>query len=110
MLIPLRVFIDSLWTVESREKSKIFEIIHLSYIFRAFDHNGDGCISKDELRDAMTRYGHTFSLEEADEMFQEADVNGDGNIDFDEFLGMMMQSHHTVNYATQSSDCGFSQK
>ena len=58
----------------------------------------------------MTRYGHTFSLEEADEMFQEADVNGDGNIDFDEFLGMMMQSHHTVNYATQSSDCGFSQK
>ena len=39
---------------------------------RAFDHNADGIISKEELRDAMTRYGHTFSVEECDEMFQEA--------------------------------------
>eukprot|EP00095_Tigriopus_kingsejongensis_P010587 maker-scaffold449_size167299-snap-gene-0.14 protein:Tk10587 transcript:maker-scaffold449_size167299-snap-gene-0.14-mRNA-1 annotation:"hypothetical protein CRE_05913" len=77
--------------------------------FRAFDHNNDGSISKDELKDAMTRYGHTFSLEEAEEMFAEADLNEDGKIDFNEFLGIMMQSHHSVNYATNSTDCGFSQ-
>ena len=39
---------------------------------RAFDHNADGIISKEELREAMTRYGHTFTVEECDEMFQEA--------------------------------------
>ena len=38
--------------------------------FRAFDHNGDGSISRDELRDAMRRFGHTLSKEECDEMFQ----------------------------------------
>ncbi|TRY79247.1 hypothetical protein TCAL_10271 [Tigriopus californicus] len=78
--------------------------------FRAFDHNNDGSISKNELRDAMTRYGHTFSLEEAEEMFAEADLNADGKIDFDEFLTIMMQSHHSVNYATNTNDCGFSRR
>ena len=39
-------------------------------VFRAFDHNGDGNISRDELRDAMIRFGHTFSAAECDEMFE----------------------------------------
>ena len=45
----------------------MYEIL---YDFRAFDHNGDGSISRDELRDAMRRFGHTLSKEECDEMFQ----------------------------------------
>lgn len=84
--------------------------VSISPRFRAFDHNNDGSISKNELRDAMTRYGHTFSLEEAEEMFAEADLNDDGKIDFEEFLTIMMQSHHSVNYATNTNDCGFSRK
>ena len=59
--------------------------------FSAFDHNNDGSISKDELREAMTRYGQMFSAAECDEMFREADANGDGSIDFEEFLKMMME-------------------
>ena len=58
---------------------------------RAFDRDNDGSISKDELREAMTRYGQTFSAAECDEMFRDADANGDGSIDFEEFLGMMME-------------------
>ena len=61
------------------------------HIFSAFDHNNDGSISKEELREAMTRYGQMFSAAECDEMFREADANGDGSIDFDEFLKMMME-------------------
>lgn len=67
--------------------------------FRAFDHNGDGNISRDELKEAMTRYGQTFSQEECDEMFQEADLNSDGKIDWDEFLQMMLPGHNEINYA-----------
>lgn len=64
--------------------------------FRAFDHNGDGNISKDELKDAMLRFGQNFSSEECDEMFEEADLNGDGTIDWEEFLEMMLPGHaHT---------------
>ena len=61
------------------------------YFFSAFDHNNDGSISKEELREAMTRYGQMFSAAECEEMFREADANGDGSIDFEEFLKMMME-------------------
>ncbi len=37
---------------------------------RAFDHNGDGSISQGELREAMTRFGQTFTSEECEEMFR----------------------------------------
>jgi len=61
--------------------------------FRAFDHNGDGSISREELRDAMRSFGHTLSAEECDEMFREADLNRDGIIDWNEFLEMMLPGH-----------------
>lgn len=66
--------------------------------FRAFDHNGDGSISKEELKDAMIRFGHVFSAEECDEMFQEADLNADGKIDWEEFLEMMLPGHAHTNF------------
>jgi len=57
--------------------------------FRAFDHNGDGTISKDELKEAMQRFGHSFTEDECDEMFVQADLNSDGLIDWGEFVAMM---------------------
>ena len=53
--------------------------------------------AKEELREAMTRYGQTFSAAECDEMFRDADANGDGSIDFDEFLGMMMEDQVSLS-------------
>ena len=47
-----------------------YSLCYLFFIvFRAFDHNGDGSISRDELLDAMRRFGHSFSEAECDEMF-----------------------------------------
>ena len=44
--------------------------MHLIFFPRAFDNNGDGYISKAEIKDAILRFGQTFSAEEADEMFK----------------------------------------
>lgn len=61
--------------------------------FRVFDQNGDGNISKKELKNAMISFGQIFSAAEADEMFTEADLNQDGQIDWAEFLQMMLPGH-----------------
>jgi Ca2+-binding EF-hand superfamily protein len=62
--------------------------------FRAFDHNGDGTISKEELKEAMQRFGHSFTEDECDEMFLQADTNGDGAIDWEEFVEMMVPGYY----------------
>jgi calmodulin len=53
--------------------------------FRVFDRDGDGGISRDELRETLLRLGENPNDNELDEMFQEADTNGDGKIDYEEF-------------------------
>lgn len=61
--------------------------------FRVFDQDGDGNISRRELKNAMISFGQIFSAEEAEEMFNEADLNQDGQIDWAEFLQMMLPGH-----------------
>jgi len=60
--------------------------------FRVFDHNNDGSISKEELREAMVNFGERVTEEEFAVMFAEADKNKNGRIDFDEFVDMMLPS------------------
>lgn len=60
--------------------------------FRVFDHNNDGSISKDELREAMVNFGTSCTEDDFVVMFAEADQNNDGYIDFDEFVMMMLPS------------------
>lgn len=60
--------------------------------FRVFDHNNDGSISKEELREAMVNFGTRCTEDDFTTMFAEADKNDDGYIDFDEFVLMMLPS------------------
>merc|ERR1712212_796593 len=58
--------------------------------FKVFDHNNDGSISREELREAMVNLGTRCTDEEFAAMFADADKNDDGKIDFDEFSAMMV--------------------
>jgi len=55
--------------------------------FRAFDKNGDGVISLEELKEVI-RDGDVKALA-SNELMAEVDKSGDGKIDFEEFLVMM---------------------
>ena len=54
--------------------------------FKKFDKDGNGFVSKHELRQAMTNIGHKFTVEEVDKMFKSADTNSDGRVNIEEFI------------------------
>lgn len=69
---------------------------HLYKAFQYFDKDGNGFISREELRQAMTQYGMG---DEAtiDEVLDDVDTNKDGNINYDEFVAMMRRGTPDTN-------------
>ena len=62
----------------------------LEVLFKLFDLNGDGQISKDELKTVMGSVsGEAVNAEEIDQMFSEADTDESGWIDYAEFCNIM---------------------
>ena len=57
--------------------------------FKAFDADGDGSTSKDELKKILAKFGQTLTEAELDAVMAEVDTDGDGSIDFDEFKRAM---------------------
>lgn len=52
-------------------------------VFKELDCDGDGEISKSELRDGFANMGQHLSDKELDLIFRQADNNKDGKINFD---------------------------
>ncbi|KAF2018709.1 calcium dependent mitochondrial carrier protein-like protein [Aaosphaeria arxii CBS 175.79] len=59
-------------------------------LFQSIDHNHDGKISKEELRNAFSRSGLAVPNSKLDNFFQEVDVNQDGVISFDEWRDFLL--------------------
>ena len=66
--------------------------------FKVFDKDGNGTISKDELKQLMSNLGQNLSNEELDAMMGEVDTDGNGQIDFDEFKQMMVSFILSASY------------
>jgi len=58
-------------------------------VFQFFDRDGNGTISRAELRHIMTCMGERLSDQDINDMIEAADVNGDGEIDYKEFSALL---------------------
>lgn len=59
----------------------------LAKVFKALDKNGDGKLSKEEVRDGyLAHYGKLISDDEVDKMFSAVDTDNSGYIDYTEFV------------------------
>lgn len=76
-------------TMMSQSIGEHDEEAELLETFRVFDQNGDGKISRDELKHAMANLGQMPTEHELTEMIKSADLNKDGYIDFEEFRQLM---------------------
>ncbi|CAL0304197.1 unnamed protein product [Lupinus luteus] len=57
----------------------------LKRVFQMFDRDGDGRISKKELKDSLEKLGMMIPDKELTQMIEKIDVNGDGWVDMEEF-------------------------
>jgi len=57
--------------------------------FRVFDIDGNGYISRSELKNVMMNLGEKMTEDECFSLVEEADIDGDGQINYEEFCVMM---------------------
>ena len=91
------------WTIDLCEflnlmsKHKNKELMHRALIyrstitkaFRKLDKDGDGYLTKEELKKAMRKADIKITDATFDAMFNDSDVNKDGKIDYGEFVMVM---------------------
>ena len=70
-------------------KSKLLSKNNLKQAFQAFDKDGGGTISIDELKVVLNASGATDEVWAS--LIKEADEDGNGEIDLEEFSSMMMK-------------------
>ena len=88
---------------EIREAFKVFDGVEiflkerLSFTEIMCFQDGNGFISRVELRHVMMNLGEKISEEECDAMVEEADIDGDGSINYEEFYNMMTSAGRSVS-------------
>ena len=75
--------------VEFQNFLKMMFRLSVYLTFCLFDKDGDGFVTKDEIKQVMSHLGEKITDEEANAMLKEADTNHDGKIQYEEFAQMM---------------------
>lgn len=58
--------------------------------FRVFDKDGNGYITRDELKTAMDMIGEPVTEVELDDMLKATDIDNDGRINYEEFVKVLL--------------------
>ncbi|KAI6226053.1 CBN-CAL-5 protein [Aphelenchoides besseyi] len=66
--------------------------LSLKAVFKELDVDGDGHITRSELRTAFQRMGHALTDQEIKAIYKHVDLNHDGKINFKEFCQMMTRN------------------
>merc|ERR1712141_371163 len=69
----------------SRSSLEMADNVELKEAFKLFDMDGDGMITKDELRKLVEKVGGSMTEGEAKGLIHQADKDGNESIDFSEF-------------------------
>ena len=89
-------FIDyTEFIMASTQRDVLLSKSNLDAAFKAFDADGSGKISAQELKDILGGLEGESNENMWQELIQEVDQNGDGEIDINEFKQMMMVMFNT---------------
>lgn len=67
-------------------------------VFRAMDTNGDGMLSKEEIKNGYAEFfGRSLNDNEIDEMFDKVDTDKSGAIDYSEFVVATMNEKNLLS-------------
>ncbi|EIE21807.1 Pkinase-domain-containing protein [Coccomyxa subellipsoidea C-169] len=76
------------------------EIDRLGAMFRALDHDDDGCITAEDLREGLGAVGKQMDRESIKKLARELDVSGCGSINLEEFIAGAMDRKRALTSET----------
>ena len=74
-----------LMTNKIKEQDEVNQLIEM---FEVFDRDGDGLLSKDEIKNVFNSINEEINDEILEEFIKEADLDNDGKINFKEFVNL----------------------
>ena len=79
--------------VNDLENRKLDRELEIETTFRYFDRDGNGFISKAELKHGLINLGEKVTDEDVDYLVRGWDIDGEGRVNYEEYVKMKMSQY-----------------